>query len=1848
MNRVKKIILSIAAIFMFVLLFTTNEVQARGLVHQTWGMDAYEGALFFREYTTPYDGTLAVVEDAKKSEKVSGAPRADYYNSNKKKRFTSYWIYNNTPANDDFFNSFYVNYYSYNNTGIRVYGDRELAIYGDGGTHKIGYTSLPAIGNTLPSNIFGTAQSVKTKVSNKNNAGIMVDRIEDNNANMSIYDVSAIIFGEDQFYGYSNGTLIYRMAMISASKETTSPTIYVSDKILDKNIMYWIKENDSSKFFEKLGYKNCLRVSMIGRVAPNVVDWDLRTSIHVRTAYDMAQIMYERNFSNNTKGLADSKSFGSAINHYDNILVFPVDADRKVYFRYVNIGEEENITRASIDKAEAARETIPEATNKNNTYIPVYYKLGDDEYEIGINDPVNTYNNDSMEYLGYHVANSTSIGAAEANIATLVSNNAITNMSNKYVVPTTEPTNDEYIVVEFYYRNKKVEEPPQETGWETEIHHLKFNELEEYEGEYGTGIKETRGEEIPQVIIDKTNAVNIPGYKLVGIKADSNNLIESGVGSLFTYTESSVSLNKDRKYAYFAYQKERQKETGKITVKHIVYDAQLRTGDVVRTETINIEEDEYKVITPLSGYAEHLGVIKDRTTTPLLTDNWNKEEYSYNISIADANTTIYLGYVEGSIEIKVRHILYDEEGKFKQILYESTEETTSPSVNPTYQVAYDYKGYIQTMNRAYPERLMAYVTKPVCHINANELKTKSVYVNFLYKEKKQNVGLESPNRNVGGNLSAEGVKAPGTTDCETSIYTDKDNPFTTVSGNKIRLGIKDLKTRYIAGLSVSDESTQNPQNANLITYAVVKTNITSYGTDKDYNSLKPFIYNTNLKLQIYKFIVPYIYTNYELQASRIYKLKKSEIYDTDADKTTQGPDLLSKTGDNPYEITYNLGAAKFKIEENKKDDYYIKFVDGNLPPIEAEIAIDGALTSCKDISFHNMGNNSDDSEQGGVQSNPLVYCNDEGDSLKTTKITAANGLISEAGIALQWLVGEQQEGTNVTELMINAHVYPTEGYEEGVIKTERVVGDTAKNFYYKFKNDTEDVKTTIFDKIIRFFQMIFNSIADAFAKLFESDYEEVNFWEEQDTMMMYLNTSASKFFQKQPDGILFNLNLVSHTSGYKLKLDDAGNSTVIAETNEEQDSKYFSIDSSNFVSNRSTETKDPYILDEFTFNGNVDLTNIGGMRITEKGKKMYTEGFALSSDKLNMASLDDNNSVIADINKDAVNGTRILYGLATYQIEAGEESKISGDIVDNIYYSDLNNEKVKYHYIVNDSDLLNTYSYKKKNSDIINVYTPIKLESVTPLKSDYVDGEPVSQLEPGSLNANVSELVTIESGFHFYITLAEYNVAKEKIYKYNTNVELLPYLKGYYIKFSYDVKNLRISLGDTDSDTNDADVAKIVVNGNEYEKGTKIKANTWIYVEVPKDETKRNDYKTIKVAAKGVDIADKQVLTYTVRAVANNINKSLLTTSFADNRFAFYNTFGNICNDKVNTTNTDDNGNIVAPAGKGYDDIPVYYDEITNKVEIKQIDRLFDFRVTDVNDVDWKNVFRDENTGHNGVAYYVGDKKWVANKTEPVSRTTSEIGTDPITTLPIGPYKNTDITYTKAPKLGYRISFDVKVSGKEAARDVIVTPSYYFIDENGIRKNNIKLYYKDENNNYVNIENYKLTFTPKDGYRLLDGGEEYLSTKEVSLGNLNELTLQKETMSITTEDYQIFYGEFKLPNTTVAVEDGKTPTKENILKNGYIAVKFDITTTYEDEELKYSRPMDKKVESNTIKQWLVTQWSFEGFLGARYGKESLKADTGIQLENKKKLKATDATTYGEVIGTVVLFDSDERAASDFN
>lgn len=1859
MNKMKKIILAVISIFMFVLLFSINDVQARGLVYQTWSMDGLDGALVYREFTTPYSATLKNIRSTTPGEKVSGAPQAKYWNSNAGSYIESKWIYNN-GSNNSFFDNSSFNYYSFSSVGIRIYGDMELATYNSSGTtNKMGYMTIGAIGNTLPANIYGSANSVKTYVTAKDG----IQNILNNRT--KAYDMRSGRFSDTNYVKYSNGTLTYRIALVAPNSESEKVTpIYVIDRVLSKDMVSTIKaeakESDgTSMFYEKLGYTNCLTISSLAKTAANAYN---EGEIAINTANDMKNIAFsDRDYSPNSKGLADNRSLGSGLNLYDNILVFPEPPTRTVYYRYVNIGTERQVSASAIENAEKDGKTAPLATYVNNVYTANYNEFDATEGPKTINvdtDPNNPYKGqEKMEYMGYYATETTSKGQAEANISTLVNIRSALNPSTTYTSPSIVPTEDKHIVVEIYYREK--------TDWETEKHHLLYDENGVYQGESGTTEKEHQSSETDYVEykIEGTNDITtkykaethedgitylyqveapttkemlkIYGYKFIGIKSANVDLTKDNnadgnidVGDLSTYdkTKTDPYLNRDNKYAFYAY---RKKKMYNANVDHVLYDTQAGTSEVLKTETITIIEDEEGPMIETLPY-DYLGVLRDYAGESLPPKDSYIIDGSLQATVADANKTIYVGYELNEVEVITRHILYDIEGNIVRVLEEENNGTATfaggvtVSAKQTYVDKYDYKGYLQTMSATYPTKAIAYVAERECTVNAKDLKVKTVYVNFMYKYKEKNEILEEPDIEIGGNLTVGNKDNPTTTECEQNIFDYDKFPFTTTSGNTIRLGITDLKTRYIAGLSISDDS--EPVDK-LTTYVIVKPEIISYGTN-----LKEYPMRVNTKYHVIRFIIPYISTKYEIAASRIYKLSKSQIYDTDSGEDTTGPDLLTKTGANPYEIGYDLSQVKFVINQTENAHYYINFVNSNSPiqiPVEAEISKEDGRESCEDISFHNI-----DPE------NPHVYCNGEADNLKLTTIEKANSqVLSEVGQSLDWLINQaEEEGTNITELKLKAHVYSTEGYEQGIIKTKRDLGNGEyKDIYYVFDNDTTDVEAEIKNWFMRFLQQIVNGIKEAIAILFDTEYEETVFWDLEDEAMTSMNVSARNFLQ-QKDTFLFTLNLLAQTGGYELKLNE--NNTVIAKTDSDTGIKYFSIDSTNFKLN-SWNDEAICIVEELEFKGNVDLTNIGGMTITEEGKKMYEEGFSLPSD-LDMTRLTTNNSVEADINKDAINGMRILYGLATYNSESGLESNTIGDFEDNIYHSDKNTIETMHYFWSRNTNKYNSYSERKQNSDVINVYTPIRLGEITELIGDHVNKEPISQLEEGA-PLGISDLVTIESGFHFYLGLEKYNKNdSDADHKYNSTVDTLPYLKGYYVKFSFDVKDLNITIGDEDTHNdpngNNKKVYKTVISGSEYTGGI-VKANTWIYVELPDDVTEREKHRRIKVSAKGIDTADDTELSYTVRAVANNINRELTTRSFAESRLSFYDTFGNICNDKINLEN------IVIT-----DDTPVYYDEVTKKVEIKQVDRLFDFRVTDVNDVDWKNVFRNKDTSHNGVAYYVGDKKWVSGKTDPVSRTTKEIGIDPITTLPIGPHKNTDLTYTKSPKLGYRISFDVKVSGEEKIRNVIVKPSFYFIDDEGNISNNISLYYKNDNNAYVSVNNYPLSFTPKDGYRLLESGTEYLSTKEVKLGTVEKLTLQKDTMSITTENYQIFYGEFKLPNTTVAVKEGGSITsKSDILKDGYIAVKFDITTTYESgKELQYNRPMDKRSTVDTpLKKLLVTQWSFEGFLGSRYGKDSLK-NTIIQLENKNKVSLTDANSYSQVIGTVVLFDSDERAASDFN
>ena len=140
--------------------------------------------------------------------------------------------------------------------------------------------------------------------------------------------------------------------------------------------------------------------------------------------------------------------------------------------------------------------------------------------------------------------------------------------------------------------------------------------------------------------------------------------------------------------------------------------------------------------------------------------------------------------------------------------------------------------------------------------------------------------------------------------------------------------------------------------------------------------------------------------------------------------------------------------------------------------------------------------------------------------------------------------------------------------------------------------------------------------------------------------------------------------------------------------------------------------------------------------------------------------------------------------------------------------------------------------------------------------------------------------------------------------------------------------------------------------------------------------------------------------------------------------------------------------------------------------------RAYDFKVTDCSDIDYKSVFRKSDTGTvndlTKIQYFSGIKElkiFSKNVNTLENRDNINIGNNSTSKiiLPLGPYKNTNSSYINAPKLGYRISFDLKTSGyfkydenKSSNRKIRITPSYYYISKDGSKYiENVTLYYKD-------------------------------------------------------------------------------------------------------------------------------------------------------------------------------------------
>lgn len=560
-----------------------------------------------------------------------------------------------------------------------------------------------------------------------------------------------------------------------------------------------------------------------------------------------------------------------------------------------------------------------------------------------------------------------------------------------------------------------------------------------------------------------------------------------------------------------------------------------------------------------------------------------------------------------------------------------------------------------------------------------------------------------------------------------------------------------------------------------------------------------------------------------------------------------------------------------------------------------------------------------------------------------------------------------------------------------------------------------------------------------------------------------------------------------------------------------------------------------------------------------------------------------------------------------------------------------------------------TWEYGKNNdtdADVVDVFTPVAFSTKV-----LGDSDKDIRVDHTILNNNSSQDKQIQKNSRFTIQITATN--KNSTY---TSVSTSKYLNHYYIKFNFDVQNIKITDAkgtnrtyESNSAAKDNWIGPIYNKYNGVDVGT-VTVSAFALAD-PNEASgvvnqEQNEYEVRAVAVNTPTKLDYDVLRGRIRDLTKYITSS-------QNRFS-----------GTSSTNQDhqeyyEQKNIYGQSNYIADDV----------VETENISRVYDFKITDIKDIDWKNIFRTSTTTttnvHSGKAYYSGVKKWNIYTTlynNMVTRDVAEIGATKQQILPVGPYKHTNSTYVKAPKLGYKFSFDLKTTGANANKRIVITPSFYYIkkDATGYTED-IKLYYKNSSNKYVDISNYKLYFVPDDGYRLTfkETDQAYrfssstISKNTVLLGTAKELILKSNMMEQADNNFmQIWYGEYKLPNSTIVVgkgADGKYNINRDRLTDGYIGIKFDIKV-YEYRSSSMTEGNISKILSysqnnkNASQSTNTSQWDYEGYLGFS---NPGSAARNIKISLERGVWTLNDEMYNKIKGTVMLYDTDATAASDY-
>lgn len=643
--------------------------------------------------------------------------------------------------------------------------------------------------------------------------------------------------------------------------------------------------------------------------------------------------------------------------------------------------------------------------------------------------------------------------------------------------------------------------------------------------------------------------------------------------------------------------------------------------------------------------------------------------------------------------------------------------------------------------------------------------------------------------------------------------------------------------------------------------------------------------------------------------------------------------------------------------------------------------------------------------------------------------------------------------------------------------------------------------------------------------------------------------------------------------------------------------------------------------------------------------------------------------VTANNSIESYNGTKAVYANIKYVTLNVGENKYAGyaDYASGSGKTGLYNRVSPYLYS-SEKNNVTTASYTKTDTDryksdtneaYVNIVNPINLGfNVTGLES----------VDHTTSNKQNSIIIQNNAKINVVPTLSVPPIF-QRLSISNNSDKIASYVKEYYFRFSFGVK----------------------YENKPYASNTWIKVNLNTNKEITPDKDKIYDNRgsiEVQISDARYDenggyntsvISDLSQNKIEVIAVSNNIPTDYNINDLYENqktKITNKTSMPESCSSKedINWSNTLKNSsksiknyaNYIVAASKTY----------------RSVGRVYDFKITDCTDVDFKSVFRKSDTNNNkvnaitGTVYFSGIKKLEIYGTSTANNFTNirfEGDNKYSGTLPLGPYKQKQSNYIDAPKMGYRISFDLKTTGyytpnntvknKINKKEIKITPSYYYIAKNGdsrsiIDERDMDLFYKSGENKYVSLKNsnFSISYKPNDGYRnIYDEGitsnSSMLTDKYVSLNMSKGFTLDDSTVCTNDNGYiQTWYGEFKLPNTTIAVKkvNGKTGDVNNPLTDGYLGVKFNIECVYynnsgeEIERVSYNTPNKNASGTNT------TQWDYEGYLGFKNAGKDVTGNDGLYLQFPKgKLMISSQTTYEQIRGTVVFFDLDNRASNDF-